>query len=58
MVNEAKAIKKNALRLGWHMRGSCTLEDIMMMSQMEIDMINNIIEDNMEITKKTQLPFI
>jgi hypothetical protein len=58
MRDEAKSIKANILRLGWHMRGSCSLEDIMMMSQMEIDMINKIVEDNMELTKKTQLPFI
>ncbi len=58
MVDEAKAIKRNALRLGWHMRGSCTLQDIMTMSHGEIEMINSIIDDNMELTKKTQLPFI
>jgi hypothetical protein len=58
MANDIKTIKRNSIRLGWHMRGSCTLEDIMNMSQSEIDIVNEVINDNMELTKKTQLPFI
>lgn len=39
------------------MRGGVSYEDVLNMSTAERTEINNIIENNMEITKKSQLPF-
>jgi hypothetical protein len=45
------------MKLSWWMRGGATYEDIIMMSRSERDMIGKLIEDNMEATKKSGLPF-
>ena len=50
-------IKKNSLRMSWYMRGGASYEDILNMSVLERSSINEIIESNMEITKKNQIPF-
>jgi hypothetical protein len=50
-------IKKNALRMSWYMRGGASYVDILNMSITERSSINEIIESNMEITKKNQIPF-
>ena len=39
------------------MRGGASYEDILNMSISERESIEKIIEDNLETTKKTQLPF-
>lgn len=52
-----KEIKKNAMTMAWYMRGGMTYEDIMNMSADERQQINELIESNLETTKKTQLPF-
>ena len=58
MRAEAKSIRKNIIRLGWSMRGACTLNDIAHMSHSDIDQLNELIDENMQLTKKSQLPFI
>lgn len=55
--NQIIEIKKNALRMSWHMRGGASYTDVLNMSSMERKSINEIIESNMEITKKNQIPF-
>lgn len=50
-------IKKNALKMSWFMRGGVSYEDILNMGISERNSINEIIESNMEITKKNQIPF-
>lgn len=50
-------IKKNALSLSWYMRGGLTYEDVLNMSADERQQINELIESNLETTKKTQMPF-
>jgi len=54
---EAMAIKFNAQRMAWYMRGGIEFNDIMNMSSEEIDNLNKIIDDNLETTKKTKIPF-
>ena len=54
---EARALKKEALKYSWFMRGGITYEDAMMLSYDERKMIADIVEDNMETTKKSGLPF-
>jgi hypothetical protein len=57
MEEECKAIKANALKMSWYMRGGASYEDIMNMSISERQAINKIIEDNLETTKNSKLPF-
>lgn len=57
MWKEAMAIKFNAQKLAWYMRGGIDFVDIMNMSTSEIDNINAIIDENLETTKKSKLPF-
>jgi len=57
LEKEAKTIKDNALRLSWYMRGGVTYEDILNMSPRERETLGKIIEDNLETTKKSQMPF-
>jgi len=52
-----QGIKSNAMTLSWYMRGGATYEDVLNMSQSERKAINDMIEDHLETTKKTQLPF-
>lgn len=57
MWKEAMNIKFNAQKLAWYMRGGVDFTDIMNMSSEEIDHLNKIVDDNLETTKKTKLPF-
>jgi hypothetical protein len=57
MEAECNAIKKNALSLSWYMRGGASYEDILNMSAQERKEINELINSNLETTKKTQMPF-
>jgi len=43
--------------MSWYMRGGATYEDVLNMSTSERKLINELIESNLETTKKTQLPF-
>lgn len=57
MDEDIKTIKKNALKFSWYMRGGVSYEDILNMSDDERNAIAKIVEDNLETTKKSQLPF-
>lgn len=50
-------IKKNAIYMAWHMRGGMTYEDILNMSSIERQQITQLIESNLETTKKSGLPY-
>ena len=54
---DSKAIKEETLRLCWYMRGAISYDDAMLLSEEERSIIGKIIEDNMETTKKSGLPF-
>ena len=41
----------------WYMRGGVTYNEVMQMSADERSVINEIIKENLEITKKSKLPF-
>lgn len=43
--------------MSWYMRGGVSYNDVLNMSSFEREEINKIIENNMEVTKKSQLPF-
>ena len=57
MVKQIKGIKKNALKLAWYSRGGASYVDVLNMSSDEIDCLNEMIDDNLDTTKKSKLPF-
>jgi hypothetical protein len=52
---EARAIKKDALKLCWYMRGLSYSEG-MNLSWDEREIVGEIIKENLETTKKSGLP--
>lgn len=50
-------IKKSAMTMAWYMRGGLTYEDILNMSSTERDFLKQLIDSNLETTKKTGMPF-
>lgn len=57
LERDSKAIREEMLRICWFMRGSITYDDAMLLSEQDRELINKIINDNMETTKKSGLPF-
>ena len=57
MEGEAKAIRNDVIKMCWYMRGGVTYSEGMNMSYQERDLINDIIKENLETTKKSGLPF-
>lgn len=57
MEEECVNIKKNALSMSWYMRGGVSYNDVLNMSNMEREEIKKIIDSNLEVTKKSQIPF-
>ena len=54
---DVEALKKGALTLSWYMRGGVSYEDVLNMSEFERSAIQEIIDGNLDVTKKTQMPF-
>ena len=54
---EAKLIKKEALKNVWYMRGGLSFAEAMNLSADERSIVSEIVNDNLETTKKTNLPF-
>ena len=57
MEKECADIKRSALTMSWHMRGGVSYTDVLNMSYEERSQINKLIEDHMDVTKKSNLPF-
>ena len=54
---DSKALKEEALRICWLMRGGITYDQAMGLSNQERDIIGKISKENLEVTKKTNLPY-
>lgn len=54
---DVSGIKKGALAMAWHMRGGASYEDILNMSTEERTEIGKLIEEHLEVTKKSQMPY-
>ena len=54
---ECEGIREEALRLSWYMRGGLTYDQAMGLSPQERKLINALIKENLETTKKSGLPF-
>lgn len=54
---EAKQLKSELIRICWWMRGSISLDEAFALSFEERSIIADLIKENLETTKKTQMPF-
>ena len=57
MDRDSRAIKEEALRMSWYMRGGLSYEDAMSLGSQERELIAKIVKSNMETTKESGLPF-
>jgi hypothetical protein len=57
LESQSKALKEEALRLCWYMRGGLSYEESMMLSLDERKLIGKIVKDNLETSKKSGMPF-
>ena len=57
MEKETQNIRLDVLKLCWYMRGGVTYNEAMQMSQTDHSLINDIVKENLETTKKSGLPF-
>ena len=57
LENESKQMKKNLFKICWFMRGSITMEEAFQMDWENREIIYKIIEENLETTKESGLPF-
>jgi hypothetical protein len=57
MEKEAGAIREEALKMCWYMRGGLTYEEAMNLSPKERETIGRIVKENLETTKKTGMAF-
>lgn len=56
MDKETHNIRLDVLKLCWHMRGGVTYDEAMQMSVAERSVIDEIVKENYETTKKSGLP--
>ena len=57
METDTAQIRQEALKMCWYMRGGITYDQAMQLSISERKIINDIVKENMETTKKSGLPF-
>lgn len=57
MEKDTENIRLDILKLCWYMRGGITYDEAMALSVAERGIINNIVKENLETTRKSGLPF-
>ena len=57
MENQQKEIKSEVMKLCWYMRGGMTLTEGFNTSYEERHLVNDIVKENLETTKKSGMPF-
>jgi hypothetical protein len=57
MDREARAVREDALKMCWYMRGGLTYDEAMNLGFQERDIISKLIKENLDTTKKSGLPF-
>lgn len=55
--NSTKALKEELLKLSWFMRGGLTYDQAHLLTPDERQLISKIIEEHLETTKESGLPF-
>lgn len=57
LEKETKSFKKLLFKLGWYMRGSLSMYDIFHLDPENRNIILDIVEENLETTRESGLPF-
>lgn len=57
MDRNSKALKKHIYKLCWYMRGGISLEEMFELGFSDREIIGKIIEENIEVTNETRMPF-
>jgi hypothetical protein len=57
LEDESKALKKELYKLAWFMRGALTFEQAYLLDVADRGIISEIVQENLETTKESQLPF-
>lgn len=57
MEEDTTQIRQEALKMCWYMRGGISYDQAMQLSVAERKIIQEIVKENMETTKKSGLPF-
>lgn len=57
METETKAIKLDLFKMCWYMRGGMSMTEAYLTDVDDRSIIADIIKENLETTKETQLPF-
>lgn len=57
LEKESRAIKKEILELCWFMRGGLAYDDAMLLSNADRSIILDIVNQHLEVTKTSRLPF-
>ena len=57
MEKDCQSIRQEALKMSWYMRGGLTYDQAMTLGIQEKEIINELIKDHLETTKKSGLPF-
>ena len=57
MEKDCQSIRQEALKISWYMRGGLTYDQAMALGVQERTIINDLINENLETTKKSGLPF-
>lgn len=55
--NDVLQIKDNLIKMCWHMRGALSFEEAWALGVEERDIIQNLVKENLETTKKTGIPY-
>ena len=57
MESDSKALKKIIYQMCWHMRGGISLDEMFQLSSAEREIISAIVEEHIEVTNETRLPY-
>lgn len=57
MDRDSKALKKHIYKLCWYMRGGVSLNEMFELSFQDREIIGKIIQENIEVTNETKMPF-
>jgi hypothetical protein len=57
MEKECNDIRQEALKMSWYMRGGLTYDLALQLTDGERALINSLIKENLDTTKKSGLPF-
>ena len=57
MDKEVLDIRREALKMSWYMRGGITYDQALQLSISERTVVSELINENLETTKKSGLPF-